>query len=132
MDFLGWQRERFIRRTLKKLSRQRVVGVFQPGNVWVIEKSPVIDEKVETALKTCHLRGWIEPIFDAIPKGQLTKEGKLPDKLSGAGPVYRLTEAGWNALNRIYGWIIATWLIAFVTLIATIVFFIVSSGRGNQ
>jgi hypothetical protein len=132
MDFSGWRRERFIRRTLKKLSRQRVVGVFQPGNVWVIEKSPVIDEKVETALKTCHLRGWVEPIFDAIPKGQLTKEGKLPDKLSGVGPVYRLTEAGWNALNRIYGWIIATWLIAFVTFIATIVFFIVSSGRGNQ
>jgi hypothetical protein len=132
MNFLDWKREHFIRKTLRKLSRQRVVSVFQPGNIWVIEKSPVIDKKVEAALRTCHLRGWVEPIFDAIPRGQLTKEGKLPDKLSGLGPMYRLTEAGWNALHRISGWIIATWLIAFVTLIATIIFFIVSSGRVNQ
>lgn len=132
MDLLNWQRERFIRRTLRKLSRQRVVGIFQPGDIWVIEKSPVINEKVEAALRTCHLRGWVVPMFDAIPRGQLTKEGKLPDKLSGFGPMYRLTEAGWNALHRIHGWVIATWLIAFVTLVATIIFFIISSGQGNQ
>jgi hypothetical protein len=126
MSFLDWRRERFIRKTLRKLSRQRVVAILQPGDVWVIEKSPLEDEKVEAALRTCHLRGWVAPIANAIPRGQLTKEGKLPDKISGVGPMYRLSEAGWNALNRIYGWVIATWLIAFVTFIVTIISFVIS------
>ena len=128
MCFSEWQKERFIRKTLKRISRQRVAAILQPGNVWLVEKSPHIDEKMEAALRTCHLRGWVEPLADAVPKGEVTKKGDLPDRPYGVGPIYRLTEAGWNALNRIYGWVIATWLIAFVTLITTMISIIMSRG----
>ena len=122
MDFLDWRRECFIRKTLRRLSRQRVVGILRPGNIWIIEKSPLEDEKVEAALRTCHIRGWVEPLANAVPKGRLTKEGKLPDEMiSDVGPIYRLTEAGWDVLRRIHGWVIATCIIAFVGLIATVI-----------
>ena len=116
-------RERFIRKTLRKLSRQRVALILQPGGFWVIEKSIRSDEKTEAALRTCYMRGWVEPIVDAIPKGKLTKEGKLPDNpiFTEEGPVYRLTDSGWNVIHRIYGWIVATSLLAMATLIAAII-----------
>ena len=122
MSFLDWQRERFIRKTLRKLSRQRVVGIAQPGNVWVIEKSPPKGKKLDAALRTCHIRGWIEILVNAVPKGQLTKEGELPDGkiFDEVGPIYRLTDSGWNAINRTHDWGIVTCMIAWATLIAAL------------
>src|SRR3990172_10363930 len=117
----GWMRERKIRSVLRRLARQRVVGVFQPGNIWVIELSPVVDEEVEAALRTCQLRGWVEILEKAMPKGRLTPNGKLPPgKLfDGVEPVYRLTESGWNVINRTHTWIVVTCVVAVATLIAT-------------
>ena len=126
--FLGWRREWYIRNTLRKLSKQRVAIFFRPENILVIEKGLPKNKKVDAALYTCHLRGWVEPVVNAIPQGELTKDGKLPDRLSGIGPMYRLTEAGWNALNRLYGWVIATCFIALVTLIFTIISLIIVIG----
>jgi hypothetical protein len=73
------KREHNIRRTSGKLSRQRVALVLQPGNLWVIEKA--LEEAAETdaALKTCHMRGWVEPLESAIPRGKLTPDGRLPE-----------------------------------------------------
>jgi hypothetical protein len=91
-----------IYQTLKALSKQRVGLILQPGNVWVIERAVPDDEKTEANLRTCYLRGWVEPIENAIPKGRLTVDGKLPEGslFSNIGPLYRLTDSGWNAIHR--------------------------------
>lgn len=96
------KRELSIYRTLKALSKQRVALILQPGNVWVVEKSIPNDERTEENLRTCHLRGWVEPIENAVPKGKLKEDGSLPDGnlFSGHGPLYRLTDSGWNAIHR--------------------------------
>jgi len=96
------RREYSIYRTLKALSKQRVALIVRPGNVWVIEKAqPDLEEKEEN-LRTCHLRGWVEPIKNAIPKGNLNPDGSLPsgELFTEQAPLYRLTDSGWNAIHR--------------------------------
>ncbi len=120
---LTWsKKERFIRKVLKSLSRQRVALILQPGNVFVIEKAPASQPGLEEALRTCHMRGWVEPICNAIPKGKLTKDGRLPegDIVTGISPYYRLTEAGWSTIRRTHFWVVTTCAIALATLIGTI------------
>jgi len=70
--------EQFILSVLRKLARQRVALILQPGNVWVIEKAIQRNDDVDEALRTCHLRGWVEPIENAIPKIRLGPDGLLP------------------------------------------------------
>ena len=96
------KRELSIYRTLKAVSRQRVALIFQPRNVWVIERAIPDDERTEENLRTCYLRGWVEPIENAIPKGKLTDDGNLPEgnQFPNYGPLYRLTDSGWNAIHR--------------------------------
>jgi len=130
--FDEWRRERFIRKILRRLSQQRVVVIRQPDNVWVIEKAVMVDEdeRVIAALHTCNLRGWVEVLSNAIPHGKLTPEGKLPEGslYSGVAPLYRLTEAGWSVIHRSHEWVVATFVIVAITLIATILsIFIVTS-----
>ncbi len=123
MLLADWRRESFIRSILKRLSRQRVAVILQPGNVWVVERSPREEPFVEEALRTCHLRGWVEPIADAVRKGQLTQDGTLPDGelFSSFGPLYRLTDSGWNAIRRTHSWVVFTFVVASLTLAATII-----------
>ncbi len=91
-----------IFRVLRRLSKQRVALVLQPGNVWVIERAVPDDDETDALLKTCFMRGWVEPLEKSIPKGKLKPDGSLPDgeifKLSG--PVWKLTDSGWAAINR--------------------------------
>lgn len=110
------KREYSIYKTLKALSKQRVALILQPGNVWVIEKAIPDSEKKEENLRTCHLRGWVEPIENAIPKGNLTPDGKLPsgDIFTKKAPLYRLTDSGWNAIHR-------TYVITFLSIILSII-----------
>ena len=111
------KREYSIYQTLKALSKQRVALILQPGNVWVIEKSiPDSVEKKEN-LRTCHLRGWVEPIENAIPKGKLEPDGSLPsgDIFTEQVPLYRLTDSGWNAIHRTH---VITLLSIILSLIA--------------
>jgi hypothetical protein len=91
-----------IRRTLKRLSRQRVGLVLQPGNVWVIENAVEDNEQTDTALKTAYMRGWVKPIENAVPKGKLTPEGALPsgNLFQGVGPLWQLTASGHNSLRE--------------------------------
>jgi hypothetical protein len=122
--FDGWHRERFIRKTLRRLSQQRVALVLQPGNVWVVEKAVSEGESKEVvaALRTCSLRGWVEIQSNAVPRAKLTPEGRLPEGLpiSGIAPVYKLTEAGWNVIHRSHEWVVATFIVVTITLVATI------------
>ena len=74
------------------------------------------------------MRGWVEPIVDAVPKGKLTKEWQFPEnhELSDEGPVYRLTDSGWNIIHRIFGWILTTCIIALATLIVAVMTLIIT------
>ena len=94
-------RERNIRRALRKLSKQRVALLLQPGNYWVVERAIDDDEDTDTALRTCYMRGWVEPIESQIPTGTLPPDGSLPRdfKFDKMKTHYRLTSAGWSVIN---------------------------------
>jgi hypothetical protein len=125
---MSWRRERFIRDVLQRLSRQRVALILQPGNVIVVEQA-VMDQAngVPEALRTCHLRGWVEVVHEALPQAALGPNLELPRGWEGTSPVYRLTEAGWHIINRTHSWTIAVFVVAVATLIAT-VFGLVAQG----
>ena len=84
--------------------------------MWVIEKAVPSDENTEANLRTCHISGWVEPVVNAIPKGKLTDGGNLPegDGSWKYGPLYRLTDSGWNAIHR-------THVIAFLGIIVSLI-----------
>jgi hypothetical protein len=122
MIFDEWRKERAIKAVLRALARQRVAMILQPGNVWVVEYAPQGSDQMDVALRTCHLRGWVEPIQNAVPTGELKPDGSLPDPLfRQMNPVYRLTEGGWHVINRTQRWIVATFVVAAVTLVVTII-----------
>lgn len=124
MSWDGWRRECFIRKTLKRLGRQRVLEILQPGNVWVVERAVTEAEKhVAEALRTCHLRGWVEVVSDAVPQAQLGPGGQLPrvDSPHGVAPIYRLTGEGWNEIRRTHTWVLLTFAAALASLIATLI-----------
>jgi hypothetical protein len=94
--------DRTIDRTLRKLARQRVRLVLQPGDHWVVDYAVPQDDDTRAALLTCQMRGWVEPLRDAVPSAQLTPEGTLPPNLSfdKVQTLYRLTSAGWSVIHR--------------------------------
>ena len=106
--FSNYFREWKIRRILKKASRQRVARVLQPGNVWVIENALEHTEETDTALKTCYMRGWVDVLENSVPRGSLTKEGNLPEGqlFQSSGPIWKLTDSGWSAINRAHEWML--------------------------
>ncbi|MFG6499507.1 hypothetical protein ACGYK1_08295 [Sulfitobacter sp. 1A13191] len=120
--FDNMRRELQIRRILRKLSRQRVALTAQSGSVWVIEKALEINNDTEAHLKTCYMRGWVEPIDHAIPTGKLTPKGELPqgDLFTGTSSLYRLTDSGWAVINRSHLFTLLTVFLAVLTLIATV------------
>jgi hypothetical protein len=120
--FSDLRREHAIRQTLRKLSRQRVALVLQPGNVWVIEKAVKTTAETDTALKTCHMRGWVEPLESAIPQGKLTPDGRLPAnfKFEGTGILYKLTSAGWSVIYRSYQLALIAVVISVISLLVSV------------
>ena len=130
--FDTWKRERQIKRALRGLGRQRVAMILQPGNAWVIERSPPHSEQFDAALRTCHLRGWIEPIHDGIPIARLQPDGSFPGfPLRERAPIYRLTEGGWQVINRAQGWILAAFTVAILSLVVSILSLIISMKPGS-
>jgi len=123
MSFVDLQREWAIHRVLKKLARQRVAIVLQPGNIWVIEKAVADDEQTDAALKTCYMRGWVEPLANSIPRGQLLPDGSLPrgQLFQGSGPLWKLTDSGWAAINRVHEWALIGVLIGAVSVIVALI-----------
>jgi len=117
--FTGWKRERQIRKVLTGLARRRVVAVLQPGGVWVIEKALKRDDDAEAALATCLMRGWVEPLHDDMPVGDLDPNNlpSSPQPFTRTETTYRLTEGGWAALNRAHAWTLAGIIVAVVGVI---------------
>lgn len=115
------QREHAIRRALRNLAKQRVALVLHPGNVWVIEN--VVDTKeTDAALKTCHMRGWVEPLMNAVPKSKLMPDGQLPINLEfeNVAPLYKLTSAGWSVIYRSYQLALFAVLISVLSLLISV------------
>ena len=114
--------ESAIRHTLKRLSRQRVALVLQPGNVWVIENAVEDNEQTDTALKTAYMRGWVAPIENAIPTGSLLPDGSLPpgNLFQGVAPLWQLTEGGWTAVNRSHWWALFAILISLLSFTVSV------------
>jgi len=110
--------ERLIREVLKKLSKQRVVGIAE-GNAWIISGGIKVDDEIEAALRTCSMRGWIEPVTGTIPQYNVSKDFKFNKEKPG--PAYRLTEVGWNVIHGSYILIKATFCVTIITLIITLV-----------
>jgi hypothetical protein len=120
--FDNFRRERQVRRALKALSRQRVAMVLQPGNVQVVELSPPDEEWFELGVRTCLIRGWVEVLHENLPTGAVRLDGRAPVMPSQMAPRthYRLTEGGWAVLNRSHGWVLATFLVSSLGLLAAV------------
>jgi len=118
------KRERNIRKALKHLARQRLVGILQPGNIWVVEHAVPSDEATHAALLTCYLRGWAEPHENAVPTGELTPDGTLPADVSPFRhhtQMYRLTDGGWAVVNRAQMWTLTTVFVGIVSLLLSVI-----------
>ncbi len=132
MDETDRQRERSILHVLKGLARQRIALILQPGNVWVIENA--VSEKADGVaedLRTCLLRGWVKVLENAIPRGSLTPEGRLPagSAMSHSAPLYGLTDSGWNAIHQTHGWMLFACLTAFVSLLVSFTSLLITVAR---
>jgi hypothetical protein len=92
----SWRRERMVRKVLKGLAHQHVTVVAQPGPLWVIERALQRNKDTEAVLATCMMRGWVEPLHENMPTGQLTSDGRIPDgpMFTSMETIYRLTEGG--------------------------------------
>lgn len=116
------RRERRIRQALRGLARQRVVMILQPGNVPVIEKATngrIPD--LEAVLLTAQMRGWVEVMHHAVPHASLGSDFQLPKEWESQEHIYRLTDAGWAAIYRTQGWVVATFIVSLAALIAALV-----------
>lgn len=119
--FTNYTRERQIKNALRAIARQRVALVL-PGDFPVIENAAPDTEWFDVAARTCLIRGWVEVLHHGVPTGKLEFQGSepiFPQEMT-AKPMYRLTEGGWSAMNRSHAWVIATFLVALVTLAATV------------
>lgn len=117
-----FKRERAIRKALRAIARQRVVLVLQPGNVLVVERSPLNEEWFDVAVRTSHIRGWVDVVHDSIPSATVQFEGGNLVFPQGMTPksIYRLTEGGWAVIHRSHAWLIATFVVALLSLLAGI------------
>jgi hypothetical protein len=116
----NWGRERRIHQTLVALSHQRVVSIHQPGNTWIMERA--VSEHnpgVAEALRTCHLRGWVEMVSEGIPQVQWSP-GPLEANPIMRAPIYRLTDAGWAQIRRTHTWVVATYWLALLSFLASL------------
>lgn len=110
-----------IRQVLRKLSKQRVRAVLS-GNVWLIDNAVPESENSDCALLTCLLRGWVELYETDVPTRQLEGDLKLPTgkMFNKKSPIYTLSGAGWDAINRTHLWTFLTLLIAIAALLVAL------------
>lgn len=111
------KQEYSIWKTLNAISSQRVERVLDPDGIQVISGAPAADEKQLRNIQTCLMRGWIEPLENAMPIESVPDDDQ-PDgaQPEGTYPLYRLTESGWTSIYRSY-------LITTLALIALVIVF---------
>jgi hypothetical protein len=114
-----------IRSTLRQLAKQRVRVVLPPENYWIVDRAIEKDADTNAALATCFMRGWVEPLENAVPSTQLSPDGRLPPnfRFEGKEMIYRLTSAGWSAIHR------SNTIAMCALLISAMSFIVALSGR---
>lgn len=102
--------------------------ILQPGNVFVIENSPTEVEWFQAAVVTARIRGRVDVLFDALPSGEVRMHGNTPVFPERVTPKahYRLTEGGSSVIHRTHAWTVATFLVSFLALLASIVAVVVT------
>jgi hypothetical protein len=111
------KQEYSIWKTLNTISSQRVERLLDPGGIQVISGSPAADEKQLRNIQTCLMRGWIEPLDNAIPIEFAPDDEQSESQQSEDTPqLYRLTESGWTSIYRSY-------LITTLAVIALVIVF---------
>lgn len=116
------QHEREIKRALRTIAGQRVTMIL-PGNFPLIENSPTHTEEFEIAVRTAHIRGWVEVLYEGIPSGQIQFQGNTPILPVQLTPKthYRLTEGGWAVIHGTHTWVIWAFIVGFLSLVASVV-----------
>ncbi len=120
--FDSFKRERNVRRALQAIAKQRVAMVLQPGNVLVVENSPIHTESFDIAVRTAHIRGWVEVLWDGLPSGQVETVGsqlRVPTQMTPKTH-YRLTEGGWSVIHGTHAWTVSTFVVSLLALIASV------------
>lgn len=124
--FDNWRRERRIRKVLQGLARQRVATILKPHGIWVIEKSLRRGADTDADLATCLMRGWVEALQEDVP------HGNVEQALARTGPIftsttttYRLTDGGWDAINRAHSWMLVGVVLAAIPLLGPLPTFVI-------
>jgi hypothetical protein len=101
--FIDWIVEYRTRKALKKIARQRVAMILNPGGIWVIEKALIKNDETEAAISTCLMRGWIDIHDNSVKMCQLNPDGSLPENFKGKlqnDKLYKVTDSGWRVIKR--------------------------------
>lgn len=111
-----------LHRLLRRLARQRVGMLLQPGNVWVLEYAVQDTEEIRALLHTCQLRGWVEILHESVPSAKINPDGSLPHDFPSAQSehIWRLTDSGWAAIQRSHQLTILGIVVALVGLAVAI------------
>lgn len=91
-----------IHRLLKKVARQRITMILEPGNVPVIERAVGHDENTKALLLTAQIRGWVEILHEDMPTGQINDDGSFnsDQPFQSHENHWKLTDSGWAAIQR--------------------------------
>ena len=91
-----------MHRLLRKVGRQRVTMILEPGNVPVIERAISRDEETKVLLLTAEIRGWVEVLHEDLPTGQIDQDGRFNEEqpFQSLETHWKLTDSGWAAIQR--------------------------------
>jgi hypothetical protein len=91
-----------MHRLLRRIARQRVTMVLQPGSVKVIGRAIPNDENTLALVYTAEIRGWVELLHPDIPTGRIGEGGDYSSvpSFSSREHYWRLTDSGWAAIQR--------------------------------
>ena len=98
--------------------------VLRPGSVWVVENA-VEGDHVEADLNTCYMRGWVEPLANAVPTGRLTSPDSIPP-MSERTTIWKLNDSGWYVINRSQLWVLSGLLVAGLSLVVAAVALVIA------
>jgi len=109
-----------IHRLLRKFAKQRITVVHKEQNVWLIEYAVKHTDENSNLLRTCYMRGWIEPMQESVGFGEVNDDGTLVgDQLyNRIDTMWKLTDSGWGAINRNHQLMV---LGVFLTIISIVI-----------
>ena len=93
-----------MHRLLKKIARQRVAMILEPGSIPVIERAIKTNEETKTLLLTAQIRGWVDILHEDMPTGKLDSSGSINSDMPFQSKEnhWKLTDSGWGAIQRRY------------------------------